>query len=56
MYAGFDVVPETYDRRADSISESELQQSLAQMRTIIRNAVSLAPEHTASLQKYGPVD
>ena len=56
MYAGFDVVPETYDRRADSISESELQQSLAQMKTIIRNAVSLAPEHTASLQKYGPVD
>jgi tryptophan halogenase len=56
MYAGFEVLPETYDRRADRVSEAELRQSLAQMRTVIRSAVSLAPKHATSLRTYDPVD
>ena len=51
MYAGFDVQPESYDRRADGISESELRWSLEKMRTVIRKAVSLAPKHADILKQ-----
>lgn len=52
MYAGFGIDPESYDGRADRISEMELGRSLEQMKTIISNAAKLAPVHSDFLGNY----
>mgnify|MGYP001604033803 FL=1 len=52
MYAGFGVEPESFDSRANHMSETDLRKSLDQMKTIISNAANLAPVHASFLQGY----
>lgn len=52
MYAGFDIEPESYDRRADRIPDLEFRKSLEHMKEIINHAANLAPEHSLFLHNF----
>ncbi|MFL6547239.1 MAG: tryptophan halogenase family protein [Povalibacter sp.] len=52
MYAGFGVLPHTYDPRADDMEESELRRGMMQMRETILQVASAAPSHAAFIARH----
>jgi tryptophan 7-halogenase len=52
MYAGFDMQPDRYDRRADSYTVDELRAGFARMRVDIRKSVSTAMPHAEFIAQH----
>jgi tryptophan halogenase len=45
MYAGFEMLPERYDPRADDVDEQVLRRNMRQMREVIAATAGMAPLH-----------
>ncbi|HKE93283.1 MAG TPA: tryptophan halogenase family protein [Povalibacter sp.] len=52
MYAGFGILPDRYDPRADDLDETALRRSLAQMRQTIREVAAAAPTHASFIARH----
>jgi tryptophan 7-halogenase len=52
MYAGFDMLPDRYDRRADFYTLGELKAGFARMRVDIEKRVSTAMSHTDFIAQH----
>lgn len=52
MYAGFGMVPDRYDPRADDVDELVLRRSLQQMRKIIALTASAARGHREFIARH----
>ncbi len=52
MYAGFNWLPDSYDRLADYFDLSELRHHLSEMRRAIANATAAAPTHAEFIRRH----
>ncbi|WP_323813332.1 tryptophan halogenase family protein [Cellvibrio sp. NN19] len=56
IYSGFNFYPETYDKNVDRFNPESLQQSLAEMRKSIVDAVSGVPMHQDFINEFCKTD
>lgn len=52
LYAGFDLLPDCYDPRADDVDEQVLRRNLHQMRKVIAATASAAPLHGEFIARH----
>ena len=52
IYAGFDILPKTWDPSLDGVDVASLSRALGEMRRAVRDAVETAPTHDAFLDQY----
>lgn len=52
LYAGFGILPDRYDPRADDIDASLLKRALGQMRNTIQSVAQAAPTHAAFIARH----
>ncbi|WP_438862322.1 tryptophan halogenase family protein [Neptunicella sp.] len=52
LYTGMNILPKDYNRRADLLTLSQLEQNLQQMRDTLQQGVSFAPSHREFIHKH----